>query len=142
MFRRRSNIFFDYLKKNNILITQSVISINCNPYKRCCQIKLWTKMPTIGTACANRQSLLVRCGQVLGQHITSLILQSPKAIAMCRCCPFLDGHARLNGRLGKFACFCPSFCDFACFFLIFVILNGIRYAQIKEINDKISDKKI
>ena len=48
--------------------------------------------------------------------------------------PFLNGHARLNGRLGKIACFSPVF------FVIFVVLNGVPYAQFRETNDKTSDQ--
>ena len=54
--------------------------------------------------------------------------------------PFLNGHARLNGRLGNVARFCPFFCDSARFFVILVILNGVRYAQIKRTNDKTINK--
>ena len=45
----------------------------------------------------------------------------------------LYGHARLNGHRGKIAHFCPFLCNF-------VILNGVRYAPIEEINDKTRDK--
>ena len=31
-------------------------------------------------------------------------------------------------------------CDFACFFVIFVILYGVRYAQFEDINFETSDK--
>ena len=34
----------------------------------------------------------------------------------------------------------PFFCGFARFFVILVILNGVPYAQIKEINNKMSNK--
>ena len=44
---------------------------------------------------------------------------------------------RLNGRLSKIA----LFCDFACFFGIFLILNGVGFAQIKEINAQYYLKK-
>ena len=33
-----------------------------------------------------------------------------------------------------------SFCDFSCFFVIFVILNGNHYAQIKRPKDKTINK--
>ena len=59
--------------------------------------------------------------------------------SVCQTRPFLEGHNHLNRRLGKIARFCPIFCDFACFFVIFVILNGIHYAQIEEINNKTRD---
>ena len=59
---------------------------------------------------------------------------------VCRSRPFYDGYACLNGCLGKSARFFALLCDAACYFGIFVILNGVRYAQIKEINDKASNK--
>ena len=43
--------------------------------------------------------------------------------------PFLNGHARLNGRLGEIARF---FVILPVFFEILVILNGVCYAQIKQ----------
>ena len=35
----------------------------------------------------------------------------------------------------------PAFCYFGCFFVNFVLLNGVCYAEIKEINDIASDTK-
>ena len=59
---------------------------------------------------------------------------------MYRSRPFLDEHARLNERFGGN---CPFF---ALLFVIlpvlydFVLLKGVRYAEIQEINDITSAK--
>ena len=53
---------------------------------------------------------------------------------------FRDRHGHFNGHLGKIAHFWPTFYGFARNFVIFVIVNGFRYAKIKDINYKTSDK--
>ena len=58
------------------------------------------------------------------------VLKSPVFI---RACSF-------KRALGKSLVFCPTFCDFSRFFVIFVILDGVCYDQIKKINDKTSNK--
>ena len=45
-----------------------------------------------------------------------------------------------TGNWAKLHVFCPTFCDFACFFVIFVLLNNVCSAEIKQLNDVMSDE--